>query len=757
MRKKFAILISLFLILTPFIINAQTDQVIESNTESTSFYSTYGSYWRAQTFEHGSDFVITRVRLNVSMVGSVTTDLIVEIRDTNADGTPGSTVITSGSIPHSSITSSFSLIYADLTNTTLNANTKYAIVMYTSGGDSSNYYKIARSGSDVYPNGTVYLSGNSGDTWNEYAYDFWFEVWGYYPSTNEPPTVSIYSVSPTSVYRGNSIHIKINATDPEGNLSAVKVNITNPSGSLVVTNGLADYNSSDGLYHYFYSPPASAELGAYDVTALAIDNESQTATDTLLDAFTVLDNPPSILSVEVPSSLSINETAHIKLAGKDFEDSNSSLTAIYNLTAPNGTLISQNIGMAYNSTDMLFHNTTIQLDTNGTWTLDFLLQDTDGGTDTAQATIEVFAGPSIQSLTSNPTNGTRPTTFELTATISNPSGPLSDLQVTYIVFAPDGTTFDSGNMTLIGDYFKANISVQAGDQVGFYDVNITAVDPNNQKDSKLFNGVFKVYNLDPLIYSIEIDPPSPERGDTVYFKINSTDPDGTSVVVKVKLIDPDGDEINLGQATLSSGLYTISWVPASNQELGEYNTIVTSTDVDGNSTVDNKTFILSNAKPVVVSITAEKTEIYVNASTLIYIRATDYEDQEGTLTVWVYALLDTLEKSKGIAEFSGNYYVWAFVPTEKGTYSFRVEAFDSQNAKGTKTAIGLVTAINPTSAGELPKLPTDTEKLKKGLIETLKSLWGRFIDFIFGNFGVSVLAGIVTNLIWLLFMVVGGI
>jgi hypothetical protein len=136
--------------------------------------------WQAQTFSVGSTaHVVTSVKLKLFKAGNPGT-FTVSIRATDANGLPTGSDLTSGSVAGSGLPTSASWFGIAVTQYSLSANTKYAIVCRSSTGDASNYFAWrCDTSSPSYTGGNRAYSTNNGSTWsNDMNQDFMFEVWG---------------------------------------------------------------------------------------------------------------------------------------------------------------------------------------------------------------------------------------------------------------------------------------------------------------------------------------------------------------------------------------------------------------------------------------------------------------------------------------------------------------------------------------------------------------------------------------------------
>ena len=332
--------------------------------------------------------------------------------------------------------------------------------------------------------------------------------------------------------------------------------------------------------------------------------------------------------------------------------------------------------MTYNSTDYKFYYTTPGLDSEGTWTASVIVTDADGATDTGSTTFQVVT-ISVNSLTVDPYNSTRPADFHLKTNVTCDDPTLTN--VTYKVYNPSGSLFASGDMVYnsTDNLWHATVSVTTSDPVGFYDVTINATDPN-ASDEQTFYDAFRVDNIAPTVHWVNVYPSSVERGSQTTITVNATDPESSpdSLTVDVRLREPDGDEYSVGYASWNGSLYVKTWTPASNAQLGTWNAKAYVTDPDGDQAINNKTFSVINAVPDILSIYASSDTVYVGGSVWIYADVEDYESADDQLNVTITVYKGSTKITEGIMSYQTDLGIWkwAFNPTSTGFFDFEVTA-----------------------------------------------------------------------------------
>jgi len=210
---------------------------------------------------------------------------------------------------------------------------------------------------------------------------------------NNPPSVSITSPTPSSVYRGNSVSITGSYGDWDGHVTGVYVNITDSSGTLVVTNGLATLSnpSGNGTWNYTFTTTASSRTGSYSITVKAVDNDYGSATKSLSNAFYVFNNPPTIYGTGVdPATRQVGNTLTLWVNASDYETFPLSGTAT--ITDPNGNKIS--IPLQYKATTKRYEALYTPL-VAGSYSVSFTVSDADSASASSSYSFIAVTSPII--------------------------------------------------------------------------------------------------------------------------------------------------------------------------------------------------------------------------------------------------------------------------------------------------------------------------------------------------------------------------
>jgi hypothetical protein len=139
----------------------------------------YDANWAAQSFRvKHTDSTYRSIKLMLGKEGSPPANLTVTIEGDDA-GKPDGSAIATFTITAASLTQSINFITADnASNFSLTGNTKYWIVLKTTGGDNSNKYYVYSEDSDTYANGNFATSPDSGANWtDDYTTDLVFYLY----------------------------------------------------------------------------------------------------------------------------------------------------------------------------------------------------------------------------------------------------------------------------------------------------------------------------------------------------------------------------------------------------------------------------------------------------------------------------------------------------------------------------------------------------------------------------------------------------
>ena len=134
--------------------------IYTSAGDASNYYNV--SYQNSDVYSNGRE--CSSANSGTDWTGSDTTDLYFRTYVTLQVGdTPGSTVYATASRSDITTAGEYDFVFASPYSVT--AETNYALVIYTSGGDAVNYYNVSYQGSNAYGLGKECASSDSGGSW----------------------------------------------------------------------------------------------------------------------------------------------------------------------------------------------------------------------------------------------------------------------------------------------------------------------------------------------------------------------------------------------------------------------------------------------------------------------------------------------------------------------------------------------------------------------------------------------------------------
>ena len=153
--------------------NFDQDQLDQEQSFENSFENFYAQKCLAQSFIPTLEN-LTRIQLNLSKSGDISSDIIVIIKKINFI----SPEIINVTIPGSKIVGK-AWYQVNFTKTILDISQRYFIICKTLAGDENNCYNWHASDFDNYANGNKYTSSDNGENWFEdNSTDFCFKTFG---------------------------------------------------------------------------------------------------------------------------------------------------------------------------------------------------------------------------------------------------------------------------------------------------------------------------------------------------------------------------------------------------------------------------------------------------------------------------------------------------------------------------------------------------------------------------------------------------
>ena len=222
-----------------------------------SFDNTFATQDIAQSFALSSASPINEASIYVLKNGSPANATVEIVPD--ASGVPGTTILASGTLTASAVTTGYKWNVVTLTpNPVLDPGVPYWLVVHPSTNSSTNYYAIGAS-SGGYSNGVSLVGSSLAKTWNNptpSALDYFFKIY----TGGFIGTISGYLASPLTVGTLTSDYVQAHSV----------TNVTD-AGNLFCTTGTNNNKSciaaSDPLPH---APPVSdANVASWKAAAVA--------------------------------------------------------------------------------------------------------------------------------------------------------------------------------------------------------------------------------------------------------------------------------------------------------------------------------------------------------------------------------------------------------------------------------------------------------------------------------------------------------
>lgn len=159
-----------------------TPQIFSSYSSGNDGYAlVYSTYWTAQTFTPATTNSLNSIKLHMYKIGNPGM-LTVSIKATDSSGLPTGADLSTGTFDGNTLPTTLDWRTIPMSIYTLNAGTKYAIVIRapSSGATAANSVAWSWDGSSpTYTGGNTCTSTNSGSTWTaQSGFDNLFEEWG---------------------------------------------------------------------------------------------------------------------------------------------------------------------------------------------------------------------------------------------------------------------------------------------------------------------------------------------------------------------------------------------------------------------------------------------------------------------------------------------------------------------------------------------------------------------------------------------------
>ena len=155
------------------------DSKISNTSGDDANTACYDSNYVAQTFTVGtSDISMTSIKIKIKRTGTSGT-MTVGIYAVDGNSKPTGSALDSESLDYTDLIDDGDTEWATFPVTyTLSASTTYAIVISSTGADTSNKYDIRTVTTGTYSGGNILISSDSGSSWTAGSADILFDIYG---------------------------------------------------------------------------------------------------------------------------------------------------------------------------------------------------------------------------------------------------------------------------------------------------------------------------------------------------------------------------------------------------------------------------------------------------------------------------------------------------------------------------------------------------------------------------------------------------
>ncbi|MBT7913764.1 tandem-95 repeat protein, partial [Candidatus Bathyarchaeota archaeon] len=489
---------------------------------------------------------------------------------------------------------------------------------------------------------------------------------------NRRPVLGV--VTDQAIREGQALSFVIPGSDPDSDALTFTV-LGNPAGSSLVSNN-------------FSWTPDVGQAGSHRLVFTVDDGKG--GTDSKVVTITVLKgNEPPVLAAIEDRLIPEGEILSITLSGTDPEGER--LTYSVSGNPPGSTLQGNVFSWAPSSGQA------------GSYTLNFIVTDTQGGSQTQPVTITVAPPnrePVLADIADRSVSEGQPVSFSLSATDSD-----GDDLIYTVSGHPTGSTLE-------GNIFSWT---PTEGQAGSYTLTFIVSDGRGGTDRKSGTITVERANRKPVL--ADIADQSVQEGQTLEFTLNATDPDGDPLTYSVSG-HPAG-------STLSGRAFTFTPTAA---QTGASEVTFTVTDDEGATDTQSVTItvIPGNHKPELVDLVPRTIE---EDQTLSFtVNANDIDGDELTYSV---------TGNPSGSRFMGNVFSWKPDIGQVGSYSVTFSVSDSEGGADTQTILITVTEIPKPEPSSLaitvtPVVPTEDIDIELHISAIFPSLASTITKHFFG-------------------------
>jgi hypothetical protein len=440
---------------------------------------------------------------------------------------------------------------------------------------------------------------------------------------NTAPVVSSLIISKSEAFRQESVVITAIVNDPDSAESTLEYHLEfqGPSGGWVshdpsVYFGTPIYIGS-GKWEITFSAPGNAELGDYSFRVYFTDTDGlDSDIYEIPDALTLLNSPPEIDDVNIPSEGQREEKIEISVDVSDSDTPTEDLIASFEYKSPSGDWISYEASESYFSSEPEFES--------GQWVIDFTppkdaeigaysfrvkFSDDENETEWTEL-IDSFnlvnEPPEIKNIFV-PSNGHRNISYQIMVSVTDNDSLVDDLEPSFEYKGPTGDWVqynDQGSYITDGPEYEDGIWIieftsPFGAELGYYSFRVKFSDGLNESELSELIDSFLLINDPPVIEGITV-PSTGMRLDPIdiFIDISDTESSEEEIEVTIEYKSPSGDWISFddpgsyftSDPEYVGGQWRVPFNPPAGSELGNYSFRVKVSDGDN----ETEWFTLTN-------------------------------------------------------------------------------------------------------------------------------------------------------------------
>jgi hypothetical protein len=526
------------------------------------------------------------------------------------------------------------------------------------------------------------------DTDGEYS--SWIEIQDAVEVLNNAPSPIDITASQHSLYRGETIQIYVNGSDPEDpeDLLDPTLEYRGPSPGWYKTY-LTDkeYDYVMNAWRYNFTPAFETDLGVYSFQVSFTDKESSGSPYVYAyDLVTVLNLAPVALDINSPNEVHRGDGVTITANGNDPETSENFLLVNFSYKASGSSIWEVDLfsGQYHLNDQWEVVFTPKTTSPTGTYEIRVMFDDKEGGQSGYNTTIinVVNNPPDTKELKLPTATMFRSETITVSVRGSDSEDEPSDLVATIEYKHADDSSWLTSYLSNYAydsssNYHTMDFDPSSSAKLGLYDFRVRYMDTDEDYAGWRYkNASLELVTNAPTTLDLTLEFSEVFRGASIFFYANGEDVEDSEndLVPHFEYFNPETsqwEEDYLGTASISGSQWRISFTPPDSAEPGFYNIRVRFSDRDSEFSewMESETTLeVKNNLPSVTIITRgeqSKLEITFEAD------VSDNDDTDLEYS-WEFGDGDSSTSESPTHKFSGS-----------GPHTITLEVTDSDGAKTT--------------------------------------------------------------------------